>query len=175
MARFAALGMEIFITEMDVRIPENPSQGDLDNQANIYRQVMQKVLAEPACTVVQVWGIPDKYSWVPDVFPGTGAPLLFDDNYNAKPCYYAVQDELGNISPTPVPVNNGDVNNDGMIDIVDALLVAQYYVGLNPSNFNSSVADVNCDRSIDIVDALLIAQYYVGLLVSLDCQEFLLG
>lgn len=50
-----------------------------------------------------------------------------------------------------------------MVDIVDALLVAQFYVGLNPSNFDQGNADVNCDGSIDIVDALVIAQYYVGL------------
>jgi hypothetical protein len=61
-------------------------------------------------------------------------------------------------------VNPGDVNNDGSIDIVDALLVAQYYVGLNPGNFDPGNADTNCDGSIDIVDALLIAQYYVGLI-----------
>jgi alpha-galactosidase len=80
--------------------------------------------------------------------------------------------------PTPVatPVSTlaptgilGDVNNSGTIDIVDALLVAQYYVGLNPSNFNVSLADVNCSGGIDIVDALLIAQRYVGLISSFPC------
>jgi hypothetical protein len=63
----------------------------------------------------------------------------------------------------------GDVNNDGSANIVDALLVAQYYVGLNPSNFDSTKADVNCDGNIDIIDALRIAQYYVGLISSLNC------
>jgi hypothetical protein len=58
----------------------------------------------------------------------------------------------------------GDVNSNGNIDIVDALLVAQYYVGLNPQNFNAGNADANCNGSIDIVDALLVAQYYVGLI-----------
>ena len=65
----------------------------------------------------------------------------------------------------------GDVNNSGNIDIVDALLIAQYYVGLNPSNFYSNVADVNCDGGIDIVDALLIAQLYVGLISQLPCAQ----
>ncbi|MBN2439820.1 MAG: dockerin type I repeat-containing protein [Spirochaetales bacterium] len=70
-------------------------------------------------------------------------------------------------TPTPPPVINvlkGDVNEDTVIDIVDALLVAQDYVGLNPENYNPEAADTNCDGNIDIVDALLIAQYYVGLL-----------
>jgi hypothetical protein len=60
----------------------------------------------------------------------------------------------------------GDVNNDSSINIVDALLIAQYYVGLNPSNFDPAFADVNRTSSIDIVDALLIAQYYVGLITE---------
>jgi arabinan endo-1,5-alpha-L-arabinosidase len=58
----------------------------------------------------------------------------------------------------------GDANGSGSVDIVDALLVAQYYVGLNPQNFNIAYSDVNCDGSSNIVDALLVAQYYVGLI-----------
>ncbi|MBN2440836.1 MAG: VWA domain-containing protein [Spirochaetales bacterium] len=60
----------------------------------------------------------------------------------------------------------GDVNNDGNINIVDALLTAQYFVGLPVSNFDASMADVNADGSVDIIDGLLIAQYYVGILSS---------
>jgi hypothetical protein len=72
-------------------------------------------------------------------------------------------------TPTPDPGGDlGDVNSDGTVDIIDALLVAQYYVGLDPSGFNPDAADTNCDGSIDIIDALLIAQYYVGL-VSAFC------
>ncbi len=68
------------------------------------------------------------------------------------------------LAPTAVPGTLGDVNNSGTIDIVDALLTAQYYVGLNPQNFIVANADVNCGGTVDIVDALLIAQYYVGLI-----------
>jgi hypothetical protein len=60
----------------------------------------------------------------------------------------------------------GDVNADNTLDIVDALLTAQYYVGLNPPAFNSCLGDANRDGKIDIVDALRIAQYYVGLIPS---------
>ncbi|MBN2441924.1 MAG: dockerin type I repeat-containing protein, partial [Spirochaetales bacterium] len=60
----------------------------------------------------------------------------------------------------------GDVNLSGGVDIVDALLIAQYYVGLNPVVFADYNADVNCSGLIDIVDALLVAQYYVGLIAG---------
>jgi hypothetical protein len=64
------------------------------------------------------------------------------------------------------PEGPGDVNNDNVVDIVDALLTAQFYVGLNPSNFNQNNADINSDGQINIVDALIIAQIYVGLATS---------
>lgn len=56
----------------------------------------------------------------------------------------------------------GDVNGSGVIDIVDALMIAQAYVGLNPSNYNAACADLNCSSSVTIIDALLVAQWYVG-------------
>lgn len=65
----------------------------------------------------------------------------------------------------------GDVNNSGDVNIVDALLIAQHYVGLDPAGFISSVADVDCSGSINIVDALLVAQYYVGLIQELPCAD----
>lgn len=61
----------------------------------------------------------------------------------------------------------GDVDGNGEVDIVDALLVAQYYVNLDPVVFNPNVADVDLDGEISIIDALLIAQYYVGLIPTL--------
>ncbi len=63
----------------------------------------------------------------------------------------------------------GDVNGNDTVDIVDALMIAQYYVGLNPSGFLTANADVNCDGSITIVDALMVAQYYVGLITGFSC------
>jgi hypothetical protein len=68
--------------------------------------------------------------------------------------------------PTVAPSRKGDVNGNGSVDIVDALLVAQYYVGLAPAGFIASNADVNCSGTVDIVDALMIAQYYVGLITG---------
>jgi len=63
----------------------------------------------------------------------------------------------------------GDVNGSGTVDIVDALMTAQYFVGLSPAGFVEANADVNCDSSITIVDALMIAQYYVGLISKFNC------
>ncbi len=66
----------------------------------------------------------------------------------------------------------GDVNNDKKADIVDALLITQYYVGIN-ANINIQSADLNCSGSIDIIDALLIARAYVGMSqINCHCTSF---
>ncbi|MBN2737607.1 MAG: discoidin domain-containing protein [Spirochaetales bacterium] len=80
-------------------------------------------------------------------------------------------DDLTPTPETPTPDNGllGDVNGSGSVDIVDALLTAQYYVGLDSDGFNPDLADVNCDGNVSIVDALLMAQYYVGL-IGQFCQ-----
>lgn len=59
--------------------------------------------------------------------------------------------------------NWGDVNRDGLADIVDSLLIAQFYVGMQPVIFDPEAADADYDGEITIVDALLIAQFYIGL------------
>lgn len=58
----------------------------------------------------------------------------------------------------------GDVNMDNTVNIVDALQVARYDAGLNPSPFEKATADVNGDSAIDILDALQIARYDAGLI-----------
>jgi hypothetical protein len=63
----------------------------------------------------------------------------------------------------------GDVDSNGTVNIVDALRIAQYYIGMPVGNFNTAVADVNCDSKIDIVDALLVARFYIGIVTGFTC------
>ncbi|MBN1697452.1 MAG: hypothetical protein JW881_08055 [Spirochaetales bacterium] len=103
---------------------------------------------------------------IPTISGGTTAPtpLLPTADPNDTP----VPTTMTTVSPTQAPaIIMGDANGSGAVDIVDALLVARYYVGMiDDSSINPGLSDVNCSGSIDIVDALLIAQFYVGLPVS---------
>ncbi|WP_235215601.1 endo-1,4-beta-xylanase [Phaeacidiphilus oryzae] len=92
--RFAALGVDVAITELDVRmtLPETSAQDT--TQADYYSQVTNACLAVSRCVGITVWEFTDKYSWVPGTFSGQGAADLYDSNYQTKPAYTAVANDL---------------------------------------------------------------------------------
>ena len=47
------------------------------------------------CVGVTAAGMSDKYSWVPNTFPGYGSPLMFDESFKQKPAYTGVVDGWG--------------------------------------------------------------------------------
>jgi endo-1,4-beta-xylanase len=89
MARFAALGLDVAITELDIRMQTPSDSTKLAQQANDYKTVVNACLAIARCVGITTWGITDKYSWVPGTFSGQGAALLWDENYQIKPAYTA--------------------------------------------------------------------------------------
>ncbi|MEV5987903.1 endo-1,4-beta-xylanase [Streptomyces sp. NPDC052051] len=93
--RFAALGLDVAFTELDVRMQLPADSTKLATQADYYRQVTNACLAVSRCVGITVWDFTDKYSWVPNTFPGEGAADLYDDNLQIKPAYTAVSNALG--------------------------------------------------------------------------------
>ena len=91
-ARLVALGLEVHITEMDVRLPAGQTDAAaLKGQADIYRRVAEACLRQPKCTAFQTWGFTDKYTWIPEFTKGAkGSPLPFDRDYKKKPAYDAL-------------------------------------------------------------------------------------
>ena len=59
-------------------------------------------------------------------------------------------------------LTGGDVNQDGRVDLKDALTLTHYALGNNPSPFNANAADVNGDGAIDLKDAAYLAQHLAG-------------
>ncbi|KAI9632470.1 xylanase [Dioszegia hungarica] len=92
MKMFTDMGLEVAITELDVRVPVN-------NRARLirsrdYANAFKVCIDNPKCPGVTIWGVSDETSWVPGVFAGTGSALLFDFDYKPKQAYYAVQNVL---------------------------------------------------------------------------------
>lgn len=100
--RFADLGLQTAVTELDVRmdLPDGgePTPEQLEKQAEYYRRVTEAALSVEGCDSLTLWGVLDKYSWVPVTFPGEGAATVLWDDFSRKPAYDAVQDALAEAS-----------------------------------------------------------------------------
>jgi endo-1,4-beta-xylanase len=92
--QLTALGLQVHITEMDVRLKldsnGNATAADLDAQAQTYQRILTVCLQNPGCTAFQTWGFTDKYSWIPGFYAGFGAALPFDAGYQPKPAVSAM-------------------------------------------------------------------------------------
>ncbi|GAA1755164.1 non-reducing end alpha-L-arabinofuranosidase family hydrolase [Luedemannella helvata] len=87
LSSFAALGVEVAITELDI-------QG---GSATTYANVVNDCLAVPKCVGITVWGVRDSDSWL----GSNTSPLLFDGNGNKKSAYTSVLNALNAASSTP--------------------------------------------------------------------------
>lgn len=90
---FAALGLEVYITELDYGITSQSAER-LQAQADVYSDVTKACVAVSACKAIVTWGFTDKYSWIPFYFSGYNYALPFDSNYQPKPAYTAIQNAL---------------------------------------------------------------------------------
>lgn len=107
--RFADLGLEVALTEVDVRTfvtqkpngtytntPVDPAEGA--EQVDWWARTLEACLAVEACNSYTVWGVSDANSWIPGWFTGQGAGLLYDMHSNPKPQYEALREVLRNAS-----------------------------------------------------------------------------
>ncbi|MBP2326869.1 endo-1,4-beta-xylanase [Kibdelosporangium banguiense] len=96
--RFAALGLETAITELDVRMdlpPDGiPTAAQLEQQADYYQRTLVACLKVRGCDSFTIWGFVDKYSWVPVFFKGQGAATVMWDDFTRKPAYYRLLSTL---------------------------------------------------------------------------------
>jgi endo-1,4-beta-xylanase len=92
--RFAALGVKVELTEVDVRLPDRPRATALARQAEAYRRIVEACRAVSACDEIVLWGLDDADSWVPGAYPGFGDATLLDAKLRPKPAYAAVREAL---------------------------------------------------------------------------------
>ena len=90
MQRISTLGLDVQITEMDVRIEQPVTLDELNQQARVYAEILRVCLKATNCSAFSVWGLTDANSWIPSVYPGTGSALIFDEIMQPKPAYEAM-------------------------------------------------------------------------------------
>eukprot|EP00054_Salpingoeca_dolichothecata_P023418 m.156129 g.156129 ORF g.156129 m.156129 type:complete len:374 (+) comp24677_c1_seq3:54-1175(+) len=95
--RFASLGLEIHVTEMDKKPasypPNTTTTEQLKLQAEIYGQALGVCLANPACTSFETWGFTD-YTTDEGRLSGVGM-YPFDQYFQPKPLFYGLVDKFG--------------------------------------------------------------------------------
>jgi endo-1,4-beta-xylanase len=94
MARLGELGLEVQITEMDVRVGPESSLEKLQRQADIYREMLAVCIQAENCDTLVVWGATDAYSWLPELTGRQDAGVLFDTDYEPKPAWDALVEIL---------------------------------------------------------------------------------
>jgi endo-1,4-beta-xylanase len=100
--RYASLGLELHLTELDISVFNfedkrtdltEPTHEMLELQAERYHQVFQLLRQyQENITSVTFWGAADDYTWLSD-FPVRGRknwPFLFDENHQPKESFWKV-------------------------------------------------------------------------------------
>ncbi|CRK40255.1 hypothetical protein BN1708_008179 [Verticillium longisporum] len=88
--QFTDLEVDVEYTEIDIRMNTPATPAKLEEQARQYERVLASCMSNDRCIGVTLWGISDKYSWIPYTFDGEGAALAWDDEYNKKPAYKGI-------------------------------------------------------------------------------------
>ncbi|SPQ23144.1 1049999c-dd75-4b72-878a-643676936bd5 [Thermothielavioides terrestris] len=93
---FSSLGVEVALTELDVRLTLPANATNLAEQNDAYKNIVGACVQVRGCIGVTIWDFYDPFSWVPATFPGQGAPLLWFENFTTHPAYHGVAEALTN-------------------------------------------------------------------------------
>lgn len=109
---FAALGLTVQATEMDIRVDDArpKTQMLLAMRYRDYFQMMLRLRREGLpIDSITLWGLTDDRSWLLG-WKGTGYPLLFDGTLRTKPAFWGallderVPTDVTNMEDTPLPL-----------------------------------------------------------------------
>ncbi|MET7424397.1 endo-1,4-beta-xylanase, partial [Dactylosporangium sp. NPDC005555] len=92
LSSFAALGVDVALTEVDVT----------NSATSQYAGLTQACINVPRCIGITVWGVRDSDSW-----RSNESPLLFDGGGNKKSAYNSVLNVLNGAGPTTSPTASG--------------------------------------------------------------------
>ena len=173
LSKFASTGLDVQITELDITTSDT-SEAGLEKQAQMYSDIFDLcVKYKDSISAVVIWGVTDDQSW-----RATRVPLLFDENFKAKPAFYAIVDDVEPLDPitttvtttssetttttTTEPDGNfipGDVNFDKVVNGFDLSAMRQEWVG---EAQYAPYLDMNQDGSFNAADVVALAKFLLG-------------
>ncbi|MBN1617069.1 MAG: endo-1,4-beta-xylanase [Spirochaetales bacterium] len=92
--RFAALGLSVSFSEVDVRVRMPLDESKEAEQNAVYEKLAKIARTEPTAKSMILWGFTDKGSWIPRSFAGFGSAHIFDTKLEKKTGYDAVMKGL---------------------------------------------------------------------------------
>lgn len=97
--KYTSTGLDIQVTELDITTSDT-SEAGFEAQAKIYSDIMDACVEyADSISAVVFWGTTDDKSW-----RSSKCPLLFNEDYTAKPSFYAIVDDLPDVPPVTTTV-----------------------------------------------------------------------
>ncbi len=151
MRRVAALGLDVWISELDNPVdPARPQR--FAYQAANYARAVETCLSVPTCSDILVWGLQDEPTYWFGLPYDDPAPLLFDQDFEPKPAYFAVRDALLSGRRTPPPCA-GDCDQSGHITISELMRLVNIALGAGPEP-PCAAGDTNGDSKITVNEVI---------------------
>ncbi len=98
MRRFAGLGVKVYVTEFDVNMHGTQDSRDDEDQrqAQIYKDLVGACVevGPEICPSFGFLGLTDRQTWYHGLGIDDANPLMFTEDYEPKPAFYAVRDAL---------------------------------------------------------------------------------
>lgn len=176
--KFVSTGLDVQITELDITTSDI-SEAGFEKQAQLYSDILDACVEyADSISAVVFWGTTDDKSWRSSRYP-----LLFNEDFTAKPAYYAIIDNMPDTPPvtstvteqtteattttstTEVPsVKNlipGDVNEDGKVNGLDLALLRQAVL-TNQAFVMPAAEDTNGDGNVNAADIVQLTRFLLG-------------
>ena len=182
LGKFAATGLDIQITELDVTTSDT-SEAGLEKQAQYYSDIFDAIVEyKDNISAVVLWGVTDDQSW-----RASRVPLLFDDQFKAKPAFYSIIDDIPNapeVTTTETSetteessetTSESEVTEETTASETEETTVSETeestdnttalpietVESTSGSGTAALLGDVTCDGDIDVRDVTLLNQYIV--------------
>ncbi len=152
---FSKLGLEVQLTELDIDM-HIESDADEIAQGYRYKEIFDMLKTKKAVTNVTIWGLTDDRTWLRG---GVGTehsdPLLFDQDFQAKPAFWGIADA----SKLPVYINKVKVYKntpkkiDGATELAYDIQASTVIDSNTGSKFSVAWDDKNLYLLINVADA----------------------